>query len=67
LPDDFVIISAQFNGCHMQKSVLDKVIAAKLIGHYFVDHLYKILYNICATEFYIIMQFEDIKPGETWG
>lgn len=67
LLDDFVIISAQFNGCHMQKSVMDKVTAAKLIGHYVLDDLYKILYDICATEFYIIMQFEDIKPGEKWG
>lgn len=40
LPDDFVIISAQFNGRHMQKSVIDKVTAAKLIGHYIVDDLY---------------------------
>lgn len=46
---------------------MDKVAAAKLTGHYVVDELCKILYNICATEFYIIMQFEDIKPGEKWG
>jgi hypothetical protein len=49
LLDDFVIISAQFNGCHMQKSVMDKVTAAKLIGPYVVDDLYKMLYNICGT------------------
>jgi hypothetical protein len=55
LLDDFVIISAQFNGCHVQKSVMDKVTAAKLLGHYVVDDLYKMLYNIRATELYIIM------------
>jgi hypothetical protein len=50
----------------MQKSVLDKVTAAKLIGHYVAGDLYK-MYNICVTEFDIIMQFEDIKPGGKWG
>jgi len=51
----------------MQKSVLDKVNAAKLIGHYVAGDLYEMLYIICATEFDIIMQFEDIKPGAKRG